>query len=292
MRATEGGYLVSIGPNEASGWLPSARQHDAGDRVLAQFVTVKNDVAILQELSSKRSSYARLRDALKEEQALTASLKFKRATDLLVPPVDDVQINIYRSEDCNFAQLCAELSQAEFTGCVKSFNQACVSRAGALLYQGRVVGCIFGNKSINEPLPVVDSLELMRKDALSPGAEIRVYELPEDVVLSSASLFLGYPLARNDSLSPIDYLHQMRDWLRNNQQTACFACSLQTTTWLDFYHDGNYIGTFCVEDQKFYRTEGFLPGKLSGQDARIELALLSPHVARSGDEIGYSLCAS
>lgn len=293
---TRDGYSVTIGQNDIPGCLPSERRHESGDIVLAQFVTIRDEQAILQELSNKNPSYQRLREALKEEQTLTTSLKFKRATDLLVPPVDDVEIRTYQSADFSFDDLCKELAACEFTGCLKSFNQDRVSRSGAILHCGRVVGCIYGNKSVSEPLSTGESLERLKADAAVAGAVIRVYELPEPVVLASASLFLGCPLSRNDELTPVEYLLQMREWLRQNRQTACFACSLQTTTWLDFCHEGEYVGTFCVEDQKFYRTETFLVGKLgecaSSSGSRIEMALLSPEISEAEGGVGLPLVAS
>lgn len=282
------GYSVGIGRKELPGVLPTDHEHTIGSTILAQLVDLKDDHAVLHELSNKRSSYERLRDALKEE-ALTASLKFKRATDLLVPPVDDVEIRNLNTSDQDFAKLCQELEQSEFTGCIKSFNQNKFSRAGAILNNGRVMGCIYGNKSTSEPLPVKESLELLKEDAREGGSDLRIYELPEDVVVALSSLFIGCPLVRNDGLSAIEYIQQMREWLKQNEQTACFACSLSTTTWLDLYFEGTYSGTFCVEDQKFYRSEGFLLTKLTEPDARVEMALLSPELNASEQTVGLPL---
>ncbi|MBY0550549.1 MAG: hypothetical protein K2W95_24940 [Candidatus Obscuribacterales bacterium] len=286
------GYFVAMGGKNLPGVLPTSHEHELGTVVLAQFIEVHEDRAVLHELSNKRSSYERLRDALKEEQALTASLKFKRATDLLVPPVDDVEIRALNSSEIDFAKLCQELEKEEFTGCIKSFNQERFSRSGAILNGGRVVGCIYGNKSTTEALPVKESLELMLADAFAKGAEIRVYELPEDVVMALAALFLGCPLMRSDSLKPEEYVVEMRHWVRQHKQTACFACSLQTTTWLDLYHDGDYAGTFCVEDQKFYRSEKFLLQRLNEPNARVEMALLSPELSGDQKAVGLPLMAT
>lgn len=285
------GYYVEMGGKKLPGILPTSHEHELGSLVLAQFIEVQDDRAVLHQLSNKRSSYERLRDALKEEQ-LTASLKFKRATDLLVPPVDDVEIRTLNSSDTDIAKLCQELEKEEFTGCIKSFNQERFSRSGAILNAGRVVGCIYGNKTTAEALPVKESLELMLADAFAKGAEIRVYELPEDVVMSLAALFLGCPLVRSDNLKPEEYVLEMRHWLRQHKQTACFACSLKTTTWLDLHHDGEYAGTFCVEDQKFYRSEKFLLQKLNEPDARVEMALLSPELGGDQKAVGLPLVAT
>jgi hypothetical protein len=289
IRAMEDGYEVAVGSNDHSGILPSTRTHEPGDTVFAQFVVSKGEQIYLQELSNSHSPYESLRSKLQEEPNLTSSLKFKRATDLLVPPVDDVVIHNYSSETTAFEKLCRDLEEQEFTGCIKSFNQNLVSRAGALIYAGRVVGCIYGNKSMTEPLAVVESLEHMKTDASSPGAEIRLYELPEPVVLASSSLFLGCPLVRNDELSALEYLIEMRAWLRTYKQTACFACTTRTTTWLDLYHDGEYCGTFCVEDQKFYRSENFLLQQLDDPESHIELALLSPEIGEAEGGVGIAL---
>lgn len=287
-KATDG-YNVAMGGKSLPGVLPTSHEHQLGSLVLAQFIEVQDDQAILHELSNKRSSYERLRDALKEEQALTASLKFKRATDLLVPPVDDVEIRTLNSSEIDFAELCRKLEKEEFTGCIKSFNQERFSRAGAILNSGRVVGCIYGNKSTSEVLPVKESLDLMLADAFVKGAEIRIYELPEDVVMALSALFLGCPLMRSDNLKPEEYVTEMRHWLQHHKQTACFACSLQTTTWLDLHYDGDYAGTFCVEDQKFYRSEKFLMQKLNEPNARVEMALLSPELGGDQKTVGLPL---
>jgi hypothetical protein len=289
VRAVGEGYEVAVGTGEQSGVLPSKRSYEPGETVFAQYVSPLGEQLFLRELSNSRSPYVSLRNKLSEEPNLTSSLKFKRATDLLVPPVDDVVISNYKSDTTDFQQLCSDLAQQEFTGCIKSFNQNRVSRAGALIYAGRVVGCIYGNKSLTEPSPVLESLEQMKFDASDPGAEIRIYELPESVVLASSALFLGCPLTRNDDLSTQDYLAQMREWLKLYKQTACFACCTRTTTWLDFYHDGEYCGTFCVEDQKFYRSENFLPQKLDDPESHIELALLSPEIGEAEGGVGFAL---
>ncbi len=323
--AEPGGYAVNIMKDNLPGFLPTDQKLKAGDEVLAQFVCVHNNRVLLSSLLSgsqlaTQNYKAPTQSISWEEQLKTGAgpaevapapgseaeqafavwakaqpvnFKLRRAIDLILPSVGGETPNKFSmSEEGELEWLITNLEGGMRTGCVKAFSEERLSRSAVLLYKGRAVGCIYGNKSMTEPQPTEPSLQMMLSDLSLPATTVLIYDLPEDVTLAMSALFLGYPVERSDDLDARSYMDYICKWLAEKEQTACLAFSLpaNSATCLAFVHRGHYVGSFYVEDQT-YATDVNVVYDLLSQDqgARVEASILPPEMTSSSVRFGFSL---
>ncbi len=96
-----------------------------------------------------------------------------------------------------FHHLLISLEGAERTGCLKITGHTSKARSAVLLFRGRVLGCVYGRKNMRGQYLHEDAHKCAMSDLASPGNYLDAYELPEDLVLSAASLFYGETLDTN-----------------------------------------------------------------------------------------------
>jgi hypothetical protein len=227
-------------------------------------------------------------------QGTPMNIRLRRAIDLILPPLDKNQqpnkMRIGQGDDLLW--LITDLEGGMRTGCVKAFCEPKKSRSAVLLYKGRAVGCIYGNKQMKEPLPTESSLQMMLSDCTTPDTHLVMYGLPEEVTLAMSALFLGYPVERSDSLDARSYMDYIMSWFAQKEQTACLAFSLPSTggTLLSFVHKGQFVGSFYVETQEFAREIDFVYNLLrQDSQARVEATILPPELTSASVRLGFSL---
>lgn len=223
------------------------------------------------------------------------NIRLRRAIDLILPPLDrNQQPNKMRiGQEDDLLWLITDLEGGMRTGCVKAFCEPKKSRSAVLLYKGRAVGCIYGNKQLKEALPTTESsLQMMLNDCQTPDTHLVMYGLPEEVTLAMSALFLGYPVERSDDLDARSYMDYIMSWFQQKEQTACLVFSLPSScaTLLAFVYKGQFIGSFYVETQEFSRDINFVY-ELIKQDAqsRVEATILPPELTSAAVRLGFSL---
>ena len=203
----------------------------------------------------------------------------QRATDLMPPPMSLDSLITFKIEDLDLEWLIADLEGGMRTCCVKAFNQERLSRSSILVYRGQVVGCMYANKFNPDRQPTAECLPLMIEDLKDSSTEVEMYDLPEYVVLSMSSLFLGYPVQRNDNYDARSYMDYICGWFESKKTTACLAITLRWTssTCLAYIYNGHFCGAFHVEKQKFTTDKEFVYELFrNDHSAQIEAAILPP----------------
>lgn len=294
-----GGYAVTLVKTNIPGFLPTDQKLKVGEEVLAQYVcTSGKRVLLAPRLSDSISSkheykpFGSVAAFNPWKQGDQPKFRLRRAIDLMPPSVTGEMPHSFRIGDADFEWLLTDLEGGMRTGCLQASSQEKKSRAAALLYRGRVVGCIYGSETTTEPQPTEPSLHMMLADMKLPNTEILVYDLPEEVTLPMSALFLGYPVERKDTLDARSYTDYIVDWLHNKKLTACLAFSMPTImgTCLGFVYKGAFVGTFYVEDQTFSRELDFIY-ELIAQDptTKVEASILPPEMTSSSVRFGFSL---
>lgn len=219
-------------------------------------------------------------------------LHCRRATDLIMPPFDEEKIKTMRIGDYDVQWLIGDLEAGSKTGCLRASCESRLSRAAMLLYKGRSVGCIYGRKSDPIPKPTEISITLMLDDLESPDTVISVYDLPEQVVVCMSAMFLGTPLERNDNLTTREYMDYICEQLSADKASAAlaFSFSARLNTCIGFVFEGEYIGAFSVDDQKFLQTKDHMHMLLDGdKDATLDVSVLPMELAALNEQFGFSL---
>ncbi|HEY9714467.1 MAG TPA: hypothetical protein V6C72_13430 [Chroococcales cyanobacterium] len=218
-------------------------------------------------------------------------LHLKRATDLIMPPIEGVEAERFTIEENDLEWLITISEGGLMTGCLKATSEERLSRSAMLLYRGRAVGCLYGCKSQPETQPIEQSLQRMLSDLELPSSSVTKYDLPEDVTLAMSALFMGHPVTRDDNADAITYLNHVSKWFDENKQTACIAITLPSTaaTCFVFVCNGKFSGAFYVEEQIFTRDHKFVVEILKKDpQARVDVSILPPDVLTAA-RYGYSL---
>jgi len=216
----------------------------------------------------------------------------KRATDLILPPIDKDSLEEFKIVDYDVEWLITNLEGGMRTGCVKAACESKLSRSAMLLYRGRAVGCIYGCKSMPDTQPTEQSLQNMLADLEVPDTDVKMYDLPENVTLAMSALFLGYPVQRNDDYDARAYMDYICGWFESKGNTACLAITLpsNSATCLGYVYKGQFCGAFYVEDQQFRTDKEFVYELLRNDPrANVEASILPPEMTSSAVRFGFSL---
>jgi hypothetical protein len=181
--------------------------------------------------------------------------RWKRATDLILPPIDRRPTEDYLVAVSNRSTLAQTVANQLRTCCIKTANEKTGSRGALLVFRGRCVGAIYTSKLMPEPQPTEQSLRLVLAELVAPAASIYMYDLPEDLVLPLSTLFRGAPIERSDKMDSRTYFDQILTTLMQKRQTACIPISIRSTrdTVLGFVHRGVFVGAFHVDQHRLFK---------------------------------------
>jgi len=119
-----------------------------------------------------------------------------------------------------------------------------------------------------------------------------MYDLPESLVLSSSSLFLGYPVPRQDDYNSRDYMDYICEWFEGKGNTACLAFSFPSNNGhcFAYIHRGQLVGAFYVEEQVFTQEKEYVYKLLEKEpNADLSVSILPPEMTSSAVRFGFSL---
>jgi hypothetical protein len=222
----------------------------------------------------------------------TPVMHLKRAIDLILPPLQTEAVKQFNIADYDLEWLITDLEGGMRTCCVKLSNDDVPSRGAILLYRGRAVGCIYCSKLQPEPYRTEDDLQKALHDLSLANTTVAMYDLPESLVLSSSSLFLGYPVPREDDYDARAYMDYICEWFEGKGNTACLAFSFPSNNGhcFAYIHRGQFIGAFYVEEQVFTQDKDYVY-KLLEKEPKTELnvSILPPEMTSSAVRFGFSL---
>ncbi len=209
---------------------------------------------------------------------------YKRATDLIVPPIDAENLYEFKIEDHDLKWIMTDLDGGLRTGCVKASSPSKGSRSAMLVYRGRTVACMYSSKSLPDTRPTEESTQSMFADLEAPDTFVQIYDLPENVVLAMSALFRGYPVPRTDNYDARGYWDYICGWLENQNSTACLIVTSTAIspasdafTCLGYVYKGQFCGAFYVQEQQFTTDKNFVYELLKrSPGAHIEVSVLPP----------------
>ena len=325
-RQERDGYAVTISKDNLPGFLPTEESLKIGEEILAQFVCVSNNRILLttrfssvtgnkrefeyvdweQQVSQLGSSVdspanAESTKPLTEEEAAfrvwakqlsPKRMQLRRATDLILPPLNEADVETFTTAEHDLEWLITDLEGGMRSGCIKASCESVLSRSAMLLYRGRCVGCIYSSKSNPECPPQEEALQHTIADMKHPDTKIKLYDLPESLVLASSALFLGYPVEHQIEPVPRDCFDYTLEWLDSKKYTACLTIGLTNRIGHCFVYiyRGLYVGSFYVEDQTFNQNRDFVYSIIAEDPkATINVQILPNEMTSAAVRFGYSL---
>jgi hypothetical protein len=293
-----GGYLVTVLPTGIKGFLPSQDPLNIGRQVPATFVCMNGERALLTFAymigTTERVQTSTSSDSINAfsvwADSYPTNMKLRRAIDVVMPPLDG-NTRSMTSNEKTLDELMTDLENTKFTGCLKAENEERLSRSAALFFEGRVVGCLYGTKSPKpEAYTTETALYLLIGDLQKSGTVIQMYSLPEEIILSMSSLFLGCPIEGLPESNTPTVALGLLDEFGKRGQTGCLTLStdLSGTISVSFVHAGTYIGSFLVEKQQFMPSVE-LPMELPEEykNARLDASFLPDEMISDSIQYGY-----
>ncbi|MDZ4832340.1 MAG: hypothetical protein SGJ27_00930 [Candidatus Melainabacteria bacterium] len=300
-----GGYTATILSYELEAFLPSREELEIGQTVPATFVCMTGDRALMT-FAYMIGTTERVQFGLPSEQetafavwadSYPRNFRLRRAVDIIMPSITGKLNHSVKCGDYDINRLLADLEASELTGCIKAESAEVLSRSAALLYKGRVVGCIYGRKPQPQTQVLEQSLKAMLADLALQTTDMQVYELPDEVVISMSALFLGVPIGAGqtgDAGDSKQYIHELMPSLHSKQETACVMVSTtdRPSRCLGFVHQGKTYGSYSIVDQKFDSSFDMLVNMCTESvDAQINAYLLPKEMTSKSVVYGYSLTA-
>lgn len=285
------GYWVSIAGSQTSGVINTAKELSIGSELQARFICMRDNTAVLsvegEPLPGSASKKKQLRLARDTESF------HKRAADLVLPPFETKSTSkrtIRKAEE--LTGLIAEIEEGDFTGSIRATSERWSSRSVMLLLHGIALGAVYGCAGISDRLPTAQSVQLILSDLSLSGTEVVLNALPEEIVMSLAALFLGYPIPVDDSYkNAADYVDKVSQTAAKDKLTGCLAITSLTTfaTQLGLYDKGECIGIFDVETQTFSKDPGMVKLLIAGGKVHTEFSVLPPEVVSNVTAHGHKL---
>lgn len=190
---------------------------------------------------------------LSEAKSLTQSCgkgASRRAINMLPSRTKASSAPVLQSSGTRFHQLLITMEGNQKTGVLKVVNPQERSRAGMLIFRGRVLGCVYGRKGLDGQLLDVDAHKQAQAEMARNGNLIDAYEISEEIVLAAASLFHGQILAIPEDGTAIARFEAAAKELLASGKAGCVVINLlEPDTRSVVYVAGTKVaGVFCARN--------------------------------------------
>jgi len=228
-----------------------------------------------------------LRKTSEPQSRISSQDSCKRAVSIFPETVNRSE-EVRDTVSLRFHHLLISLEGSERTGCLKIVSPRSKSRSAMLLYRGRVVGAVYGKKNMRGQYLHQDAHKCALVDLAAPGNMLDAYELPEDLVLSAASLFYGETLDTNygaNAEASFDYA--LSALVRSGSPGCVVVNSLQEeTVCIVYVANGRIVGVFSANEGWTHGTPESIKRFLRSAPCKVHAAIL-PMVDQR--RIGFSL---
>lgn len=212
----------------------------------------------------------------------------RRVLGLLPDANDGILHEIKGTDSLRFHHLLVSLEGSEKTGCLKIVSTKRKSRSAILLYKGRVVGCVYGQRSLGFQYLAEDAHKFALSDLASPGNIVDAYELPEDLVLATASLFGGQTLNTNFGLSSEQTCKQALSGIMQSGLPGCVVINdlAEEIKAIAYVAEGKIVGVHTATSGWVAPKIESLHNMLQSNDVQIAASVMS---AQTNPKYGFSL---
>lgn len=299
-----GGYAVTVVSNGIKGFLPSTINIEIGKVVPSSFVCMNGDQALFTfAFTIGTSARVQHSTATDQENAFSVwaeahpkSVSLRRAVDVFMPPTNSPLIEVKLNRQKSL-EIFPTIEETKFTGCMKVYCESSMSRGALILLQGRVVGSVYTKKPIPDPYPFEIGIKKILEDvsATTACADLEMYELPEEIILSMAALFLGYVDKPAVKLENAEYAEKMLAHFADTNETACFNLldeEADAVIALSFIHKGDFQGSYAIAQRAYRKEKEFLSRLIeSNPKVRLQAHILPSALTTDAVRFGYSLNA-
>jgi hypothetical protein len=147
----------------------------------------------------------------------------RRAIGLVPVPKEREIHEVNKSNGLKHQQLLVSIEGNHQTCCLRVISPFHKSRAAIMVFRGRVIGCLYGNKRLGHQLFGADALERAVADLGHPDSILDAYMLPEDLVLAAGALFHGNSLMFSPDLTAEQVFEASCENLMRSNMPGCIV---------------------------------------------------------------------
>lgn len=190
---------------------------------------------------------------LNEAKSLTESSgkgASRRAINMFPSRSADNSAHALQSSGTRYHQLLITMEGNQKTGVLKVVNPQDRSRAGMLIFRGRVLGCVYGRKGLDGQLMDEEAHKQTQAELSRNGNLIDAYEISEEIVLAAASLFHGQILSIAEAGTAIARFESTAKELLASGKAGCVVINITEpdTRSVVYFAGGKVAGVFCARD--------------------------------------------
>jgi len=126
----------------------------------------------------------------------------RRATNLLPAPMTTKDVLLKGASINGYTNLLLSLEAHQKSGCLVIQSDRNRSRSGILIFRGRILGCMYGQKNLKNYLFANNAYERALRDLQSNKKTVDVYGLTDEIVIASSALFHGPTFEEPDMPAP------------------------------------------------------------------------------------------
>lgn len=314
-----GGYVVTVlspppgqddvGQVAKPGFLGTDRVHTSGDIVMGQFVSATRTQILLSEHAAAIAKSSTFKEAIDPALARlcgvqkyklytykaigsSSPVRLKRAVDLIPNAADPKDVIPVETGRHGPDVLIERLESERYTGVLRVNSEERMSRAAMLLFQGRVVGCHYACKELPYLVSTEGALQLALGDIGFTRTSATLYPLPEPIILSLASLFLGQLQDHEHDDRAGAVMGTLCKELADQNATACIAITWPPTEDMCFVfiHEGQVQGSFRVDERQISPDPEVIFELLKrNSEASLQASVMPKDVMGRLATIGYAL---
>lgn len=142
----------------------------------------------------------------------------RRATSLLPTPMKTGDVLLKGASVNGYSNLLLSLEARQQSGCLIIQSKKNKSRSGILIFRGRILGCMHGQKSMTNYSFGNVAYERALTDLQNVNKTVDVYNVREDIILAASALFHG-PTKEEESTPPVAFwkVHWQSLWNQERQ---------------------------------------------------------------------------
>jgi hypothetical protein len=174
----------------------------------------------------------------------------RRAIGLMPLPTQEDGREVAQSDAVRYHEMLVSIEGKQSTCCLRIISPRRRSRAAILIFRGRVLGCIYGNKSLGQQLMGHEAHRHAMNDLAFPDNIIDAYDLAEELVLATASMFHGVVLEPSSEFNNEERFEWCIQALLDSDNAGCVVISTQDnlSVCMVYTYRGKIVGVYSYRD--------------------------------------------
>ncbi len=170
----------------------------------------------------------------------------RRATNLLPAPQTTADVLLKGASINGYSNLLLSLEANQKSGCLIIQSDKSKSRSGILIFRGRILGCMYGQKNLKNYLFENQAYERALRDLQGNKKTVDVYGLKDELVIAASSLFHG-PTFEEPDMPPTKFFDEVLAQLVESNVPGCIVMTdkKDDSTYMVYIFAGKMVGIHC-----------------------------------------------